>query len=330
MKKFTLLVTSLLCSAFISMPSYAAKPAKANAQDLDKIIAIVNDDVVTRSELIHTMAALKMQMAQEQVPVPTDAVLQKQILDQLINKKLQLQVAKQVGIIISDADLDKAIQHIAEQNNMDIKTFYDRVNQEGIPTNDYRSEIHDQMVLQKIQQQQVVAHIVITKEEVNKFLKSNVWRRPQASAPSEYQVVDILVPVSETASAADKAAAQKRAEMAFNQLKKGETIQQINQADKLAGVQSEDLGFRRPEEMPSIFADAIINLKPKDFSKPIEAPNGYHILKIVAIKSAGVPEQVAPDFKQAENILMQRKFEEAVKVWVSKLRSQAFIVTNPI
>jgi peptidyl-prolyl cis-trans isomerase SurA len=197
-----------------------AAQAQSRKQSLDHIVAIVNEEVVTQSELEQALAVAKIQMSQEQVPALSQDLLQKQVLDQLINKKLQLQVAKQAGIAILERDLDHTIAKVAEQNNLSMNDLYQRLNQEGMSKNNYRNEIREQLTLQKLQQQEVVSHINITPEEIKTFMHSKLWK------------------------------------------------------------------------------------------------NGLHA------------EKQQPDQQRIERLLLQRKFEQAVQSWVSKLRSQAFIVTR--
>src|SRR5437660_98726 len=134
MKKIILIC--LLAGNMIGHALYA----KSSEQSLDKMIAIVNDDVISRTELNHALDTAKIQITQEHAVAPPAAVLQKQVLDQLINKKIQLQIAKQAGVQITDAELNTAIGRIASQNHISISTLYEHINQDGMSTEEYRSE----------------------------------------------------------------------------------------------------------------------------------------------------------------------------------------------
>src|SRR5476651_2284415 len=112
MKKSLLIITLLFCATLLGAHSYA----KSSGQSLDQIVAVVNDDVITKSELDHSLNIVKIQITQQNMPVPAENVLEKQVLEQLITKRLQLQVAKQAGITVTDNDLDSAIGNIAKQN----------------------------------------------------------------------------------------------------------------------------------------------------------------------------------------------------------------------
>jgi len=301
--------------------------AKATQGTLDQIIAIVNDDVVTTSELNHALSLIKMQFAQQHMGLPPDDVLHKQILDQLINKRLQLQTAKQVGVDISDADIDRAVQNIASQNHMTVKEVYQRINHDGMSTADYRNEMHDQMLLQKLQQQEVINRITITPDEVNNFMRSKIWQNNNAK---EYHLEDILIPTSDTPSSDEISTAKRRAQMVMTKLRQGANFRAIAQSesgDDVRALKGGDLGWRKLPEIPSAFAEHVVQLQPKEIAGPIQTSNGFHIIRLVDAR-ATQSKQAAPDKKQVENLLLQRKFEEAVQNWVSKLRSQAFINTH--
>lgn len=321
MKKRILFIL-LTASAFAFANCYA----KAQEQALDQVVAVVNDDVVTKSELTHALKITKSQISQANLPVPAENVLQKQVLDQLINKKLQLQIAKQAGIQVEDSDMERAVQMIANQNQITVDMLYQKLSEEGMDVSEYRNEIHDQLVMQKLQQQEVINRIHIAPEEVTRFLQSKAWRN---NGSKEYHLEDILVPISDTPSTEELVTAKKRAEMLLVKLKQGQNFQSLAQAesgDKHA-LEGGDLGWRKLPEIPSAFADHVVQMQPKDIAGPIQTPNGYHLIRLVSSRNAEAAAPT-PDRKQVEQLLMQRKFEEAVQSWVSKLRSQAFISTQ--
>lgn len=316
MKQLFLILVCL--GSLVSFPSFAAENAS-----LDKIVAIVNDDVITHSELDHALTAIKFQIAQEQAPQPSEAALQKQVLDQLINKKLQLQMAKQAGISVSDDELNKAIERIASQNQISVESLYSHLNQDGMSTRDYRHEIHDQMVMQKLQQQEVVSHIVISPQEIDGFLRTQAWKN---NSTTEYHLEDILIPLSDAPSPQDIGAAKKQADIIMTKLKNGANFNELAQKESQGSnaLKGGDLGWRKLPEIPTAFVEPVTHLKANGLAGPIQTPNGFHIIRLTDTRAI-TEKQSAPDRKQIEQLLLQRKFEEAVQNWVSKLRSQAFI-----
>ena len=295
-------------------------------ESLDQSLAIVNEDVITKSEVKSTMAMVKKQMMQAEATIPSEDILQKQVLDQLINKKLQLQVAKQSGIQISDAELNQAIENVAKQNHLSVTELYQRLSQEGLSKTEYRNELREQLTLQKLQQQELGRRINVSADEVSKFMRAKVW---QGNGVTEYRVEDILIPFSDKPSSKDVTQLKKTAEVVLTKLKQGQTLPDIikTYASQLK-LEDNDLGWRKLPEMPALFTQSVTQLKLHDFSNPIEAPNGFHILRLADRRVIGA-QTITPTREQAQEVLLQRKFEEAVKTWVSKLRNQAFIVTNP-
>jgi peptidyl-prolyl cis-trans isomerase SurA len=321
MKKITLLVSLILGYMAFAVCAYA----KTTTQPLDKIVAIVNDDVITQSEFEHGLVMAKAQISQEGLATPPTNVLNTQVRNQLINKKLQLQIAKQAGITVTDAELDKVIQSIAQQNQLSANELYDRLHQEGLSTTDYRNEMRSQITLQRLQQQEVVNHVTVSQDEINNFLHSKLW---QMNGVNEYHLEDILVPFSEAPSIEEITASQQRAETILTKLHSGQSFQAVVQAESGGkdALQGGDLGWRKLPEIPSAFAAQVGHMKTDEIAGPIQAANGFHIIRIAGIRAAA--KQAAPSRKQVEEMLLQRKFEEAVQTWVSKLRGQAFIVVT--
>ena len=286
----------------------------------------MNDDVITQSELDHDLNAAKLQIAREQMPAPSSEVLQKQVLDQMINKTLQLQLAKQGGIQVQDTDLDKAVAEIADRNQISIKLLYERIKEEGISTTDYRKEMRERLMMQKLQQQEVINRISVSPQEVTNFIHSNVW---QNNSAKEYHLEDILIPISDTPTTEEILQAKKHALAIVTQLNQGKNFREVAQAESgdSHALQGGDLGWRKIPEIPSAFATEAIKMQANSIAGPIQTPNGFHIIRLAGVRAIG-GKQAAPSRKQIEQLLMQRKFEEAVQNWISKLRSQAFIVVN--
>ncbi|GEM_PF-667946 len=331
-KKLFVLLISMCCFTTINISnSYAnssdAKSSQPAPQSLDKIVVIINDDVITQSELNRALALVKIQIAQAQAPQPPDDILRKQVIDQLINKKLQLQIAKQANISVSEADLNKTIANIAKQNNFSVQELYQRLNSDGMSTTDYRAELREQLTLQKLQQQELAGRITISPEEVDRFIRSQAW---QNNNLKEYHLEDILIPVADTPSPEDIAAAKKHADAILAQLNQGKSFQEVAQAESkdAHALQGGDLGWRKLPEIPSAFAERVTQMQANQIVGPIQTSNGFHIIRLVAVRNVDA-KQNKPDRKQIENLLLQQKYEEAIQIWISKLRAQAFIVIDP-
>lgn len=320
---------AVVCCLFIVSLIFSTAYAKASEESLDQTVAVVNDDVITSSELNRSLTSVKMQIAHENAPQLSDAALKKQVLDKLVNKKLQLQIARQAGISVTEDDLNKTVAHIAEQNHISVSELYQRLTTEGMSASEYRNEMRDQLTLNKLQQQEVVSHIVVSPQEVDRFMKSHPWKS-SSNGEKEYRLDDILIPISDTPSPTEIQAAETRANMVFTKLKQGQDFQSVARAESGAAhaLEGGDLGWRKLAEIPSAFADKVATMQPKQLAGPIQTPNGFHIIRLAEVRSGGA-DQAAPTRKDIENLLLQRKFEEAVQNWMSKLRSQAYISMNP-
>lgn len=321
--RYTLLLAVLLTSLVGSSVSMA----DTKEQSLDQMVAVVNDDLITRSELSTALKTVKLQLSQQNMQQPPERELEKQVLDQLINKRLQLQLAKQAGISVTEEELDTAVGKIAEQNGISVADLYKRLSAEGIAKSSYRKEIREQMTLTRIQQRQVAGKVKISPQEVSSFIES---AKANLSSEKEYLLEDILVPISDSPSKQELASAEKRANSVLSKLRNGNKIATLvkKEAKKKNGLQSGDLGWRSTSELPSVFAKSVTSMSKNTFKGPIKAANGYHILKLKDVRTAEADSPQLADRKKVESMLLQRKFEQAVQNWVSQLRSQAFITTT--
>lgn len=318
-KKLSLLLLFLS----ISLNAFAK-----NVQSLDRIVAVVNDDVVTRSELDRALDIVGKQLTQEKNMTSDKKELQKQVLNQLINKKIQLQIAEQAGIRATEEDLNNAIGHIAQQNHMSTNTLYQRLHEEGMTTKDYRNEIREQITLGKLQRQQINSRITVSPQEVTSFMHSQMW---QSNGSKEYHLEDILIPISDTPSTEEIKKAKAQADAVLAKLRHGQNFNTIAQAESGSSqaLQGGDLGWRSLAEIPSAFAEQAANMKVKEINGPIQTPNGFHIIRLAGKRSTATKENKNTlNQQQIEQLLMQQKFEEALQNWVSKLRSQAFVKIN--
>lgn len=321
MKKLILLITILMTA------SMQVVFAAAHEETLDKIVAVVNDDVITQSEFDRMLSTMKTQLSQQNIPTPSDEVLKKQVLTQLINNKLQVQIGKQAGAQPTDKEVDSAIQHIAQQNNISVDTLYDSIHQEGMKTEDYRQQIKDQMTMQRLQQQEIAGKMSVSPQEVTAYIKSHPL---QMDATKEYRIQDILVPLKDTPSTEDVQKAKAHADDLIKQVNAGADFNKLAQSESgnSNALEGGDLGFRQLPEIPSAFAEIVSKMKPQTIAGPIQTPNGFHIIRLSDVRAAA-GKSTAPDRKQIEEYLLQQKFAEAVQNWVSKLKAQAFIVMNP-
>jgi len=294
--------------------------AQAKPQDLDHIVAVVNDDVITASELNKRVMLIKEQSRANNMQIPSDAALRKQVLQQLIDVDLELQLAKANNLQVDNNQLNQAVRDIAKRNGLSVTQMKQKVEAQGQSYANYRKEIRKEILISQIQQQAVGKDIIVSDDQVDTFLKefNNDPNR------KEYHVKNILIPLPESASAEQIKMAKTKANNIIKQLKQGSNFSEIAMAESSSqtALQGGDLGWRKKAELPSAFAKYVVNMKPGDIEGPIQASNGIHIIKLVDSKSS----ESQLDRTQAQQLLFKRKFEEGLQNWLQELRVENTII----
>jgi peptidyl-prolyl cis-trans isomerase SurA len=294
--------------------------AASSSASIDKIVVIVNEDVIMQSEVNQAMAAAKKQLMATNTPLPADSDLRKQVIDNLINLSLERQMINRANITISDSELNDAIENIAKSNNMNLADFKTAVEQSGMSFAQYRKQIREQMQLNRLQQAAAGQNIIVSDQEVEDFMYK------YKSVPDQnavFHIEDILVPVSSAPTPDELQKAKQKAQQIMQQLKKGADFRQIAAAESggATALQGGDLGWRRLPEMPTIFAEAVRSLHKGDVAGPLQAPNGFHIIKLVDVK--GGAQQLTET--QVRELIYRRKLEEQVQNWLKQARDAAYI-----
>ncbi len=326
MKKWLNASLAILCIFLVN--GYASGNTKGNEQSLDRIVVILNKTVITQSELDEAIDRIKKQLVATHTPTPPPNILRKQVLDQLINRKLQLDLAEQTGIHVTESDITQAINTVAQKNRIPVNKLYATVAEQGLNKQEYRKEIHDEIAINRIQQQMIGGKITVSPQEVDDFMRSAAWLSYNAK---EYHLEDILIALPETPSAKDITEARARAEAALEKLHKGVSFHQIAAAESSGSkaLQGGDLGWRKLPEIPSAFASRLVEMKENDIAGPIQTPNGFHIIRVAGIRSVGMQGSKEEQRKQVQELLYQRKYEEALQTWTTKLRSESYINIHP-
>ncbi|MDO8596086.1 MAG: peptidylprolyl isomerase [Sulfuricaulis sp.] len=270
----------------------AAAPARPIATGgIDRILVIVNDDVITETELANRLAETKKQLALEKIKTPPDDILRKQLLDRMVLERLQLQLAVQTGIRVGESEVDQAIETIARRNNLSVENFRKAMAKSGMDVAAYRAQTRDQLTIQQLLEREINNRVNVTDSEVSHFLEN-----PQSRADMDvtYNLSHILIGIPESASPEAIQAAKKRAEDILRQLKAGADFEQIavsysQGADALKGG---GLGWKKPGELPELFLGALKSLSPGDISETLRSPNGFHILKLNDKRGAAQAEAV--------------------------------------
>lgn len=317
-RQFFIILFSFLCLDIGAL-------ASTQGQALDKIVAIVNESVITQTELDVALNQIKKQLVSSGTAIPNQEQLKNQVLDQLINKKLQLDLAEQAHIKVDDGELNKVVARIAAQNKIPVSVLYEKIKAEGLSKQAYLKELREEVTIQHVQEQNLSGKIRISSQDVDDFMRSVAW---QALSGKEYHLEDILIALPDNPSTQTIANAKNRAEELIAKIRGGLNFHEATKGDNKA-MEGGDLGWRKLPEVPSAFANEITHAKEKDILGPIQTPNGFHILQVAGIRDANKSDHSVANRKQIEQLLYQRKFEEALQGWVTKLRGQAFINTHP-
>lgn len=251
----------------------------ADAAQLDSIVAIVDDDVIVRSELEQEMARLLAQIDTSQVRLPPQDVLEQQVLERLIVTRLQLQAAEQAGIRVDDQTLAKAIDNIAANNNLTLAELRDAMEADGMSFNSFREQIRQEIVLGRLRNQEVINRISVTDQEIDNFLASE---QKSTSGRTEYRLSHIRVSTPEAATPDEIRRAREKAERLVQQLRSGADFAELamTYSDGHQALEGGDLGWRKTSELPTLFADLVDTMERGDVSDPIESTSGFHIIKL--------------------------------------------------
>ena len=283
-KILQLLLLWLACLA----NTYAANPQK-QVTPIDHIVAVVNDDVITRHELDDRMGIVTSQLKKQGTALPPLEALEKQILERMVIDMLQTQFAKETGVRVDDSQLDKTLQRIAQENKFaSLVDFRTKLEQDGVDFKKFREEIRGEIIATRLREREVDSKLMISDSEIENYLATQA---KQTDKGDEYLLSHILVLVPEQASADKIQASRQRAEQALERLRGGADFAQIavGFSDAKDALQGGNLGWRPSDRIPVMFMDALQKMHNGEISPILRSPNGFHIIKLVERRSKGVP-----------------------------------------
>lgn len=256
---------------------------------LDSVVAVVNDDVITRYELDEHLRMVVRQLQKQRTPLPAPDVLERQILERMINDMLQAQYAKENGVRVDDVQLDAAIERIAQQNKFPTSAeFRARLESEGVDYTKFREEIRGEIISTRLREREVDSKLIISDSEVDNYLAN---KERMGGTGEEFHLAHILVAVPEQASAAKIQAARDKAEQALKQLRSGADFAQVaaGASDARDALKGGDLGWRPSDSIPPLFLNELHKLQPGQVSEVLRSPSGLHIIKLIEKRSGNVP-----------------------------------------
>ncbi|WP_226999906.1 peptidylprolyl isomerase [Microbulbifer aggregans] len=278
----------------LALCAVVAAPAMAQVQKLDRVVAVVDDDVVMASELQQRLNTITAQIKAQNVEAPPIDVLRRQVLEQLIIERLQLQMASRAGVTVSDAELDQAIARVMQNTGASPEQFRERLAADGLSMKTFRQQIRNELLIRRVEQGSVNRRIQITDQDIDNFLRSKegeFWKSPQ------YELGHILIPVSSSAPGDEVTKAREKAEQLAQQVRDGADFRQLAIANSAGqnALSGGDLGWRKTVELPTLFSNALQGLGVNDVTDPFRSDAGFHLLKIHAQR--GSNEQVVEQTK---------------------------------
>lgn len=279
-------ISPWLCVLFMVAGSAMAQvPASAGGsrgpRSVDRIVAVVNDEVITYVELAARLEMAMSQLRRQGTRMPPRDVLEQQMLERLVIDKVQIQRAREIGVRVEDNQLEQALQNIAKNNRMSLSEFREALQKDGVAFAKFREEIRGEMTIARLREREVENKITISEGEIDNFLSEEM---AAGEAGEQFEVAHILLRAPEAASPEQIQRLKAKADQIYGRLKAGEDFAQLAAAysDAPDGLQGGSLGMRPMDRLPTIFAEATAKLAVGELAPVIRSSNGFHLVKLLA------------------------------------------------
>jgi len=268
---------------------------------VDRIVAVVNKEVITQTELEAAVANAERQLRRQGTPLPERPVLERQLLERMILDKAQLQAARDAGIRVDELQLDRAVQRVAENNNLTLAEFRRALERDQIPFDAWREDLREQIMLSRLREREVEEKVQVSDSEIELFLEEMKGQSERA----EYNVAHVLVRIPEQASPERIEQARARAQKAMAEARAGIDFAAVaaSYSDAPDALQGGALGWRTHERLPELFAAALGRMQPGEVSELLRSPAGFHVLKLLERREAGAGPAVTQT--RARHILVR-------------------------
>lgn len=303
MNRFLQLI--VLAAAFVASSAALAQKTPAQPVEVDRVVAVVNDEAITLHELRTRANMVERQLRSQGTPLPSRDVLEQQLLERMIIDRVQLQFAKETGLRVSDGDVDAALRRIAENNRMSLADFRAALERDQVVWAKFRDEIRQEITIARLRDREVDNRVVISEGEVDNYLANAA--SPGAGNEGEMvQLAHIVVRVPEAATPQQLARIRERTEQALAQIRRGEDFAKVAAvfSDATDALSGGVMAPRAMDRLPTLYSDAAKELKPGESSGILRSPAGFHIIKLLG-RQGGMAALPALRQTRARHILIK-------------------------
>jgi peptidyl-prolyl cis-trans isomerase SurA len=266
-------------------PAARPAPSTRTAKPVDRIIAVVNDEVITANELRSRTLLAEVQLQRQKIAPPPQDVLARQVLERMIVDRAQLQLARETGVRVDDATVNAAMMRIAESNNISVPALRQRLEAEGISFAQFREDVRQDILLNRLREREVDSRLQVSDSEIDNFIADQTGISADAE---EVNLAQILLRIPENATPQRLDETRLRADDLVAQLKGGADFARLaaSYSNATEALQGGELGWRNADRLPTLFIDAIKGVKTGENAPIVRSPNGFNILKVLGLRSA--------------------------------------------
>lgn len=309
----TLPAAALAQQATLDEPSTSTQ-----RQQLDRVVAVVNDGAIMHSELEDRMAQVARQAEAQGSALPPRGELEQQVLERMVLEEIQLQMARDAKLSVDDTQLNRQLRSIAESNGVSLEAFADRLEADGGSLGEVREQVRREMLMQQVQQSQIGQRVSISNRDVERTLEQQ-----GDGANRETRARHILIEVNAERS---EEQARERLQQARRQIAQGEDFAAVARElsdDEGSALNGGELGWLRPGQTVPAFEEAMSDLSPGEISDPVRSQFGFHLIEVEERRRRNVNQQEQRE--QARQAIFQRRANEELNTWQREIRSQAFV-----
>ena len=286
----------------------------------DFIVAIVNSEPITNVQVAGELARIRQQAAAQRRALPEAGELARQVLNQLINEKAQLQLARELGLRVDDPSVDQAEQAVARQNQLSIEQLYQQLARDGLSRQQFRDQLRDQLLMTRLREREVDPRVRVSEADIDQYLQEQ-QERSATGGGQLLNIAHILVSVPEGASEAQVAEARGLAEQVLQRARAGESFAALAREFSTAADRTNGgpLGLRSADRYPALFVEATRTLAPNGIAGPVRSGAGFHVLQLLDRREVGQPAATVTQ-SRARHILLVPNTQLSEAQAVAKLR----------